>query len=127
MKSLIAHLFGDYVLQTSWEANEKTNSAVPAAVHAAKYAACFVPLTRDWKKLALIGGTHYLIDRYRLAKYVAWAKNQAAPAAYRYPLDADAWNNGGYSTDTPVWLSTWLMIAADNAIHMLINEIVLET
>src|SRR4051812_45950554 len=126
MKSILSHFIGDYFTQSSWEASEKTSNWLPAAVHATKYTLCFVPLTRDVKKLALIGGTHYIVDRYRLAKYVGWAKNQVAPKKWRYELDEDAWNNSGYDENTPPWLSTWLMIITDNVMHMVINEIILE-
>ncbi len=121
MKSLIAHLVGDYVLQSDWEAQEKTKRWFPAAVHAAKYTAAFVPLTRDPKALATIGFTHMVLDHYRLAKHVGWAKNQVAPASHRYPW-SEGKENGGYSKNSPAWMSTWLMIITDNTIHMAINE-----
>lgn len=126
MKELLAHLTGDYVIQNSWEANEKVNSNLPALSHAAKYTACFLPLTRNPKALAIIGGTHYILDRYRLAKQVAWAKNQiGVPQEYRYSWE-EGKTNAGYSKNTPVWLSIWLMIIADNTIHMTINYLTLK-
>lgn len=121
MSELLAHMVGDYVLQTDWEANEKTKRALPAATHAAKYTAGFLPITRNWKALAVIGGTHYVLDRYRLAKQVSWAKNQIAPKEARYSWE-EGKQNAGYSKNTPPWMSTWLMIIADNTIHMTINH-----
>jgi hypothetical protein len=120
----IAHMFGDYVVQSDWMANQKTSEHLPAAAHAVTYAACFLPLTRSWRALAVIGGTHFVIDRWRLARHVCWAKNQATPSAYRYP-----WSEGsktGYRDDKPPWMSVWLMIAADNAMHLAINRWALE-
>jgi hypothetical protein len=112
----LAHLLGDYILQTHHQATRKTQAWAPALAHAATYTAAHLLVTRNPWRLAIIGGTHALIDRYRLARHVVWAKNQAAPAAYRPGHTAT-----GYPDDTPPWLSTWLMIAADNTIHLCIN------
>lgn len=121
MKQALAHLWGDYVLQNHWEATKKTERALPATTHAIKYTACFLPLTRNWRALAVIGSTHYILDRYRLAKQVSWAKNQVVtPPAYRYSWE-EGKDNAGYPAATPPWLSTWLMIITDNTIHMTIN------
>lgn len=122
MKTLLAHLVGDYVLQNHWEATRKVEENLPALSHATKYTAAFLPVTRNWKALAVIGGTHFVLDRFRLAKQVAWFKNQVAvPADSRYTW-AEGKANAGYPEGVPPWLSTWLMIITDNTIHMLINE-----
>lgn len=117
MSEALAHLAGDYVAQTDWMAQEKTHRWDAALLHAATYTACFLPITRNWKALAVIGGTHAVIDRYRLAKHVAWAKNQAAPKAYRPDHTAT-----GYGADRPDWLTVWLLILTDNTIHLAINR-----
>ena len=70
MKRLIAHLWGDYIVQSTWMADNKTSRSLPALAHAASYAACFLPLTRRWQPLVVIGGTHFAIDRWRLAKHL---------------------------------------------------------
>lgn len=121
MKELLAHLTGDYVVQSNWMANKKTGDAFPAAVHALSYAACFLPLTRNPARLAVIAGTHYVIDRYRLAKHLSWLKNQIGPADTRPDHTAT-----GYGEKTPDWLAFWLMIITDNTVHMLINHAALE-
>lgn len=118
MKRLLAHLVGDYLLQTHYEAAEKTNSWLPAITHATKYTAAFLPLTRDPRALLLIGGTHAILDHYRLAKHVNWLRNQAAPKEYR-PVDL---TNAGSPAIVPQGLSMALMFITDNTIHMLINE-----
>lgn len=119
---LLAHLVGDYLAQTHHQAVRKTEAWGPALTHAATYTLCHLPLTRSPWRLAVIGGTHAVIDRYRLAKHVVWAKNQLAPKGYRPPHTAT-----GYPEDTPPWLAVWLMILADNTLHLLINAAVLET
>lgn len=116
----LAHLLGDYVLQSDWMAQEKTTAHLPAAAHAATYAACFLPLTRDPRALAVIAGSHFVIDRWRLARHVIWVKNQAAPRRHRYPWHDN--NATGYQANRPDWLAVWLMIAADNTLHLLINR-----
>jgi hypothetical protein len=99
-------------------AAHKVERAGPALAHAISYAACFVPVTRDRRALFVIGATHFVIDRYRLAKYVCWAKNQLVPAVERYPFDETT--PTGYPPK-PHGLEVPLMIAADNAIHLAIN------
>lgn len=130
----VAHLLGDYVIQSDWMAAEKVTASLPAAAHAVSYAAAFVPLTRSWRALAVIGGTHFAIDRWRLARHVVWAKNQAAPARYRYPR-SHARATGYHPPDCPPgadptscspgkpdWMAVWLMIVADNTLHLLLNR-----
>jgi hypothetical protein len=115
-RQLMAHLVGDYVLQSHWMAVEKTRAHGPAAAHALTYALPFLVLTRSPARLAVIAGSHFVLDRWRLARHVVWAKNQVAPAAYRPPHTAT-----GYGDDVPPWLATWLLIVADNALHGLCN------
>lgn len=117
----LAHLVGDYLLQTHHQAVRKTQAWGPALAHAATYTAAHLPVTRSWKALAVIGGTHAVIDHYRLAKYVVWAKNQAAPAGHR-PSWADLQATGsGMKADAPDWLAMWLLFICDNTIHLGIN------
>ena len=108
---IVAHLVGDYLTQSHWMATCKTKRWLPAAIHAAIYTATFVLLTRSVAALLVIGGSHYLIDRYRLARFVVWAKNGC-----RGHVTAT-----GYPDDVPAWLSVWLLIIADNTMHILIN------
>lgn len=124
MHRLLAHLAGDYLLQTNQLAQQKVGNSLPAAIHAASYTACFLPITRDWRRLAVIGGTHFVIDRWRLAKHVIWAKNQLAPADWRYSWE-EGKANSGFDNLTPIWLSTWLMIIVDNTAHLALNELAL--
>lgn len=113
----VAHLVGDYIVQSHWMAVEKVRSWWPAALHALSYGLPFLALTRNPLALGVIVGTHAVIDRYRLARYVVWAKNQAAPKAFRPPLTAT-----GYAEDVPPFLAVWLLIIADNTIHLAINS-----
>jgi hypothetical protein len=116
---LLAHLAGDYLLQSHWMATEKTSRWWPAAAHAATYGLPYLAVTRSPAALAVIVITHAVIDRYRLARHVCWAKNLVGPARHRRPwADCSA---TGYPPEAPAWLAVWLLIVADNSIHLLIN------
>lgn len=134
MEQLIAHLVGDYVLQTDHMAERKSKSLLVAFGHAAVYSLPFlfildVPILEFVAfpyfpfpyspALLTIVVTHALIDHFRLARYVVWAKNQLAPKVYRYPFEKAAWH--GYQANKPDWLAGWLYIIADNTIHLLVN------
>jgi hypothetical protein len=148
---LLIHAIGDYLLQSDWMANEKTKRWAPCAIHAIIYGLPFLFLTTSWKALAVIIGTHYLIDRYRLARYVVWVKNFLAPRStielglapntpevsspggYVHQYMGKRWHHPwsecaatGYHRDRPAWMAVWLMIIADNVLHVLINGLALK-
>lgn len=112
----LAHMVGDYLIQSDWMAQEKTKRWWPAIAHGVSYGLPFLLVTQSPLALLAIVGTHAVIDRYRLARHVVWFKNQLAPKLFRPPHTAT-----GHGEDRPVWLSTWLLIIADNVLHMLIN------
>ena len=98
-------------------ATEKTKRSAAALAHVVTYALPFFLLTRSVVALVVIAGTHFVIDRWRLARYVCWAKNWPWPG--RRP-----WvecSGTGYPSDKPAWLTTWLMIVVDNLMHVVIN------
>jgi len=140
---IVAHLVGDYILQSHWMATEKTKQSFAAAVHAVCYTLPFLFITQSLAALAVICGTHFVIDRWRLARFVVWLKNwpvagtaveEVAPAFNTFdgparrvvsqrvilwkPLTAT-----GYQDDVPAWLSVWLLIIADNTLHILCNGV----
>jgi len=122
MEQLIAHLIGDYVLQTSHMAENKVRSWPVAILHAFVYSIPFVFLTQSPAALVVIFATHAIIDRYRLAHYVAMVKNMAG--------DPKNWQQyrtyTGFSEHTPVWMSVWLVIITDNTMHIIINYLSIE-
>lgn len=123
MEQLILHLFGDYVTQSDWMAQNKMKANGPAWAHALIYSLPFLLLVRSapnpqvaWMVIFV---THFTIDRYRLARYVVWAKNFLEPGKNNPPwIECTA---TGYPPDRPAWLAVWLMIAADNTLHLAIN------
>lgn len=115
---LIAHAIGDYVLQSHWMATEKTKRWWPAIVHGVVYTLPFLFITQSLAALAVIAGTHVIIDHYRLARHLSWLKNLLAPRPRPTWDDSRA---TGYPSSTPPWLAVWLMIIVDNTLHILIN------
>lgn len=137
MTPLILHLIGDYVTQSDWMANGKTKAHWPAFCHALVYALPFGFLCSSWLAWLVIFGTHFFIDRYRLARFVVYAKNIVFdwrswtwPALEEGKAFAERmqWSNcstTGYPSDVPPWLAVWLLIAADNTMHLAINAVAL--
>lgn len=116
---ILAHLIGDYLIQSHWMATEKTKRWWPAITHAVTYGLPYLMVTRSPLALSVIVVTHAVIDHYRLARHAVWAKNRLAPKEFR-----SSWSTcsaTGYPPDTPPWMAVWLMIIADNTIHLAIN------
>lgn len=114
---LLLHAIGDYVIQSDWMATEKTKRSLAALIHVVTYVLPFLLLTTSPAALAVIAGTHFVIDRWRLARFVCWTKNWPWPG--RRPWSECV--GTGYPSDRPPWLTTWLMIIADNTMHVIIN------
>lgn len=113
---LLCHAIGDYILQSDWMANNKTSRFWPAFLHAWVYSLGFIFFGPSIPAWLVIFGTHFLIDRYRLARYVVWAKNWLGPNR--------PWSEcvgTGYPADRQAWLAVWLLIIADNILHVAIN------
>lgn len=123
MDQVYIHMVGDYITQSSWMANNKTQTIWSCTCHVVVYSLGFLLLTQDPISLLIIGGSHYIIDHWRLAKYVCFAKNHLAPMTH-WPKWEEC-QTTGYSNDTPIWLSTWLLIIVDNLLHIGINALVI--
>jgi len=124
---LLLHLLGDYLLQSDWMAMNKTKSHLAALVHALTYSVPFLLLSPSWIGWILILSTHELIDRYRLARYVVWAKNFLGPRGANQPWkECSSTGYPAESAERPAWLTVWLLIIADNIIHLLINGVALK-
>jgi hypothetical protein len=133
---ILAHLWGDYILQSDWMAENKTKAWFPCACHVLFYSLGFLLFRPSWNAMLVIAGTHYFIDRYRLARYLVWMKNWIAPRK-RCPDCIDTHllranptfkecSATGYPPDRPIWLTVWLLIIADNILHITINGIALK-
>ncbi len=120
MTQLLLHLLGDYVTQSDWMATRKTVSTWAAFVHATLYSLPFF-LLGGYRAVFVIWSTHLLIDRFRLARYLVFAKNFLG---WPWPKWSDS-KATGYPSERPVFLATWLLIIADNTVHLGINFLAL--
>ena len=125
---LLAHAIGDYLLQSHWMATHKTKSTFACLAHVACYSIAFLPLVPSLSSLLVIAGSHFVIDRWRLARFVVTIKNlYFAPLSEH--LEDKFYSNldpaTGYPKDTPAWLAVWLLIIADNILHVICNGLAL--
>jgi len=121
LDQVIVHIFGDYFLQSDWMATNKKDKVLPCLVHAVIYALPFLILTRSLLALLVISGTHFAIDHWGLARYLAWLKNFLGPKSARRPwVECQA---TGFNPDRPIWLTAWLTIIMDNTLHLVINAL----
>ena len=135
---LVAHAVGDYVVQSDWMANTKTERSGKgwwaAIVHGVTYTLPFLLLTTDPVALAIIAGTHVVIDHWRLARYVVWARNWLSPLRIRRGSPHESrvvlesynppWREckaTGFPERRPLWLVMWLLFIVDNLMHVAIN------
>lgn len=151
VEMLLLHALGDYVLQSEWMAYEKTRKTWVALTHGLFYSIGFVLfLTPSWQAWAIIVGTHAVIDRFRLARYICYLKNFLAPPRTRMQVEETSNPEGsfhvrrtkwktlkwwkpwkecavtGYPDDTVPYLSLWLVIIVDNLLHVVINAYALK-
>lgn len=117
MEQILLHLIGDYITQTDWMAREKVKRKVAALAHAVVYSLPFLLLAPSALAFATILATHFLIDHFRAARYLVFAKNWATDRSLRWAECSTT----GYHKDTPPWLAFWLLIIADNTLHLCIN------
>lgn len=118
MLQLILHLFGDYITQTDRMANEKVKNIRMALLHAFIYSVPFyIFIDISIVAFLTIFLTHAVIDRYRVVKYIIFARNKL----HDKTLQWDDCSATGYHKDKPIWLTVWLMIIADNTLHLTIN------
>ncbi len=120
---IICHCVGDYLLQSDYMAAGKIRDWRIAAVHALFYSLPFLLLSPSLTAWLVMVITHTLIDRFRLARYVVWAKNFIAPRGSNPPWLECQFT--GYPPDRPAWMAVWLMIIGDNIIHILVNALAL--
>ena len=120
MEQLLLHLIGDYITQTDWMATEKSRNTLAAFVHSIVYALPFL-LVGSEQAMVAIFAMHFLVDRFGLARFVAFAKNKITQPSLQW---SDC-HPTGYPPDMPGWLSASLLIVVDNTIHLSTNYLVL--
>lgn len=144
MEQLLVHILGDFILQSDYLALNKSKRTIPCLIHVIIYTSCFLLLTTSWKALAVIGVTHFLIDRFHTPlKRFIWWRNHLNPK-FQYPnykwcdttgyYDDSPYNSGIKehssipSSDTSprlFFITAWLYIVHDNFLHLAINYLAL--
>jgi len=116
MEQLLAHLVGDFTLQTYKMATRKSGSWAWAAFHALVYGLPFLLLVRSpWQWLFIVG-THAMVDRYRLV--VPWCRFTGSGFAHSMGRPIP-------DAQVPPWLGGWLLVLQDNTLHLLLNYVAL--
>ena len=69
MPPFLAHLIGDYLLQTEWMASNKKTNLFACFVHVLVYLIPFLLTGLSWWQLVLIGVTHFAQDS---STFVLW-------------------------------------------------------
>jgi hypothetical protein len=95
----LAHLLGDFILQTHWMATGKKRSSLICAVHVLTYLIPFLFIGLAWWQIALIGIQHFAQDR---TNFVVWLMKVKGSAAF---------------VDPP--FGPWSVIVMDNILHIL--------
>jgi len=115
MIQLLLHLLGDFITQNNWMAENKAKMTfkgfLACLTHCIVYSLPFAFIASP-AALSVIFGTHFLIDKFRLAVYVCRIKNWC-------------FTETGYSETLPAWLSTILIMIVDNIMHITINYLAL--
>ena len=134
MLQLILHVFGDYFLQTDWQAlNKKKPGFIgfwACLKHCALYSTPFLFLG-SWKAVLVIFITHFIIDRTNIVAYLLAIKNnvrkqqtaKTAPLSFPYTYDI---SNFGLGLDRPFAISIWIYIIVDNLFHIVCNYLALK-
>lgn len=146
MQQILCHLFADYFTQSDWMALNKSKRTLPCLVHVLLYTSVFLFVTTSWKALLVIGGTHFIIDRFPIIiKRLIWWKNHLSPD-FSYP-PFEHCDTTGYYDDSPYntknytyfsnetrwfqsprhfYITIWLYIITDNLAHLAINYFALK-
>jgi len=114
---LVAHLVGDFMLQNDWMAREKNHKSLACFVHVIVYTLPFLFITTNPATLLVIAGTHFIIDRWRINRFLIWSRNLFFPGRRPWSECSET----GFNQELPLHLARLLYIAFDSALHILIN------
>lgn len=144
MEQLLCHIFADYALQSDWQAMNKSKRTLPCLVHVLLYTSVFLLLTTSWKALLVIGGVHFILDRFPvIIRRIIWLKNHIGPTGKFVPFERCSVT--GYYDNilnevqgkpydiVPIngfeprlnYVTIWLYIVTDNFLHLLTNYLAL--
>lgn len=124
MIQLFLHLLGDYFLQNDWMAVNKSKYSLlgylTCFIHCTLYAIPFGLYYHNWVLAFLIYITHFLVDKFSLAKY--WTK---LVNCHWKVEDNTIQEKLGFSASRPEYLVVWLHIIRDNAVHLMGNYFII--
>lgn len=153
MEQLLCHIFADFVTQSDWQAMNKSKRTFPCLVHVLLYTSVFLFLTTSWKALLVIGGVHFILDRWPIIiRKLIWFKNHMGPYFVYVPFSKcditgyydnikNEVTHQPYETShfTQVsrkddvrydarlnYVTIWLYIVTDNFLHLLTNYLALK-
>ena len=118
MEQLLLHLFGDYILQNDWMAQNKKakgwKGELACQIHCVLYSLPFLLITSPLG-VFLIYIAHYALDRTNIVTHLLSLRNTGK------------WDNinFGFSPDRPIWLTVWLNIFTDNTLHLIFNWMII--
>lgn len=120
MIQLLLHLLGDYFLQNDWMAVNKSKQSdigyLTCGIHCLLYALVFGLFYQNIFIFGWIFWTHFLVDKFTLAQY--WTK--------LINWNWDKSSTYGFSPDRPTFITVWLHIIRDNAIHIAGNYFIIQ-
>ena len=106
MHWFLAHLVGDFLIQTDWMAKGKKTKSWICAVHVLTYLTPFIILQFTWWQLVAIGVQHFIQDR---TGFVLWLMRKTGHRAFAEPP-----------------MSPWSVIVTDNILHLVWIALVIE-
>lgn len=88
MNLIVGHMIGDYFLQNTWMALNKTKNSYICALHCLLYTLSIAIVCHwfDWRLIAIFI-TYFIMDRFRLAKY--WRKFYSGDEDFPWIITAD--------------------------------------
>ncbi len=102
----LAHLIGDYLIQTDWIAARKRTASIPCLIHATTYLLPFLLCHLSATALLLIGIEHFAQDRFGLARL------------FMKYTDHEVFATGS--------LAPWSVVVTDNILHLVWIAIVVQ-
>jgi hypothetical protein len=103
---MIAHLIGDYLIQTDWMAANKKKSTVACMFHIITYMIPFMFCDIAAWQFYLIAAQHFLQDRWN---FIPWLMKVKGSAKFMEPP-----------------LGPWSIIVTDNVVHIVWMYLVME-
>lgn len=122
---ILAHLIGDYILQSDWMARNKTTNLFAAIVHGLFYSIPFLILIPDITFISwlIITTTHIIIDNKSLASYVIRFRNLIG--GNLSVLSKEHTTRMGMPKSTPEHIQFFVFVLVDNTLHITINALAL--